>query len=229
MKSAILLFLDHPLPLLAGLAQGADPDPLALALVRDTLRGLADLDADVFVFLDPETDKEAARRVLGDSAKGIKITSPHGPTMPKRQRNAFRLAFSQGYERVLLLPNAAPDLPIHVVQGGLDWLNWKCCCMGPIPAAQDAESMDGVYALGFDFEGYTTDAMDLVDQNRPGACDRMRDLLLFYERKLKMLAPYSPVTSLDDAAALAERCRDTRFALLPSVRLATERAGNSGR
>ena len=225
MKSAILLFLDHPLPLIAGLGPDDAPDPLALALVRDTLRGLADLDADVFAFTEAETDKDNARRVLGDAAKGLKITSPHGSSRQKRQRNAFRLAFARGYERVLLLPNAAPDLPVHVVQGALDWLNWKCCSLGPVPAVPGSEDMDGVYALGFDFEGYTTDVLDLIDQDRPKTCERMQNLLVFYERKLKMLPPYSPVTSLDEAAALAERCRDTRFARLPSVRLAAERAG----
>jgi len=225
MKSAILMFLDHPLPALAGLAPGESPDPLALALVRDTLRNLADVDADVFVFIAPGADKEAARALLGKG--GFKIANSLGRNAQSRQRNAFRLVFARGYGRAMLVANAAPDLPGHAVQSALDGLGWKCCCLGPVPAAtKDAhgsEEMDGLYLLGFDFEGYTTDALDMVDQSRPGLFTRMETLLLFYERKVKVLAPYSPVASLDDAAALAARCKDTRFALLPSVRLATER------
>ncbi|GAB6125618.1 DUF2064 domain-containing protein [Humidesulfovibrio idahonensis] len=230
MKSAVMLFLDQPLPVLSKLAPGEAPDPLAVALVRDTLRNLADVDADVFVFLAPEEDKDKAREVLGKGR--FKLANAHGRNLQVQQRNAFRLVFARGCERALLLANAMPDLPGHAIQSAMDSLGWKCCCLGPAPARADAQcaaapdaNADGLYALGFDFEGYTTDALDMVDQSRPGLFTRMETLLLFYERKVKVLAPYSPVASLDDATALAARCKDTRFALLPSVRLAAERAG----
>ena len=184
MKAAVMLFLDKPLPVLSQLAPGQAPDPLALALLRDTLRNLADVEADVFVFLEPEQDKEQAR--------------------------------------ALLLSNAMPDLPGYAVQSALDSLGWKCCCLGPV-LGEDG-TPDQLYAMGFDFEGYTTDALDMVDFDRPKVFERLETLLLFYERKVKVLAPYSPVSSLDAAPKLAARCADTRFALLPSVRLAGERA-----
>jgi len=226
MKSAVMLFLDQPLPVLSKLAPGEAPDPLAVALVRDTLRNLADVDADIVVFLTPEEDKDKAREVLGKGK--FKLANAHGRNLQAQQRNAFRLVYSRGCERALLLANAMPDLPSHAVQSALDTLNWKCCCLGPVPARSEtapAGEPDGLYAMGFDFEGYTTDALDMVDHNRPGLFTRMETLLLFYERKVKVLASYSPVVSLADAPALAERCKDTRFALLPSVRLAMERAG----
>ncbi|MDR3641416.1 MAG: DUF2064 domain-containing protein [Humidesulfovibrio sp.] len=222
MKSAILLFLDQPLPVLSQLAPGESPDPLAVALVRDTLRNLADLEADVFVFLTPDEDKDKAREVLGKGA--FKLANALGRNLQTQQRNAFRLVFARGYERAILLANAMPDLPGHAVQSALESLGWKCCCLGPVPSGLDG-APDGLYAMGFDFEGYTTDALDMVDQERPNVFGRLETLLLFYERKVKVLAPYSPVASLDDAPALATRCKDTRFSLLPSVRLATERAG----
>ena len=220
MKSAILLFLDQPLPVLAGLAPGEGPDPLAVALVRDTLRNLADVEADVFVFLAPEQDKERAREVLGKG--GFKLANALGRNLQVQQRNAFRLVFARGYERAMLLANAMPDLPGFAVQEALNSLGWKCCCLGPVPGENGEPEQ--IYAMGFDFEGYTTDALDMVDQSRPGLFTRMETLLLFYERKVTVLAPYSPVASLADATALAQRCADTRFALLPSVRLALERA-----
>jgi Uncharacterized protein conserved in bacteria (DUF2064). len=219
MKSAIILFLDQPLPVLTKLAPGETPNPFAVALVRDTLRNLADVDADVFVFIEPEEDKDKAREVLGEGA--YKLANALGRNLQARQRNAFRLVFARGYGRALLLANAMPDLPTHAVQSAMDSLGWKCCCLGPVPTAPGSGEMDGLYILGFDFEGYTTDALDMVDQSRPGVFTRMETLLLFYERKVKVLPPYSPVTSPDDAPLLAERCKDTRFALLPSVRLAS--------
>jgi hypothetical protein len=222
MKSAILLFLDQPLPVLNGLSPGEKPDPLAVALVRDSLRNLADLEADVFVFLSPEQDKDKAREVLGKGT--FKLANALGRNRQAQERNAFRLVFARGYERALLLANAMPDLPAHAVQSALDSLGWKCSCLGPVPDGPDGAA-DGLYAMGFDFEGYTTDALDMVDQSRPNVFGRLETLLLFYERKVKVLAPYSPVASLDDVQALAERCKDTRFALLPSVRLAMERVG----
>jgi len=224
MKSAILMFIDHPLPVLGGLAPGESPAPLALALVRDTLRNLADVDADVFVFLDPGADKDAARATLGKG--GFKIANALGRNMQSRQRNAFRLVFARGYERAMLVANSMPDLPSHAVQSAMDSLGWKCCCIGPVPTAPGSQEMDRLYLLGFDFEGYTTDALDMVDQNRPNLFSRMETLLLFYERNVKTLAPYAPVATLDDAAALAARCKDTRFTLLPSVRLAMEQTAS---
>jgi hypothetical protein len=222
MKAAILLFLDQPLPVLSQLAPGESPDPLALALVRDTLRNLADVEADVFVFLAPDQDKDAARAILNVS--GVKLANALGRNLQTQQRNAFRLVFARGYERAILVANAMPDLPGYAVKSALESLGWKCCCLGPVPG-ENGEP-DQLYALGFDFEGYTTDALDMVDRDRPNVFGRLETLLLFYERKVKVLAPYSPVSSLNAAPSLAERCKDTRFALLPSVRLATERAKN---
>lgn len=220
MKSAILLFADQPLPLFANLAPGAEPDPLALALVQDTLRNLADLDADVFVFLAPDQDKEPVKKLLGPK---VKIANALGRNMQVQKRNAFRLVFARGYERAMLVQNAMPDLPVHVLEAALDSLGWKCCCLGPVPGADGQP--DKVYALGFDFEGYTTDALDMVEPERPEYFKRLETLILFYDRKVKPLAPYSPLTSLNDAAAYVERCKDTRFALLPSYRLAAKRLG----
>lgn len=220
MKAAVLLFLDQPLPVLSQLAPSESPDPFALALVRDTLRNLADVEADVFVFLAPDQDKDAAKSILNFS--GVKLANALGRTLQTQQRNAFRLVFARGYERAILLANAMPDLPGYAVQSALQSLGWKCCCLGPIPG-ENGEP-DQLYALGFDFEGYTTDALDMVDRDRPNVFGRLETLLLFYERKVKVLAPYSPVSSLEAAPLLAGRCTNTRFALLPSVRLATERA-----
>lgn len=221
MKSAILLFLDQPLPVLSQLAPGQAPDPLALALVRDTLRNLADVEADVFVFLTPDQDKDQARAILGKD--GIKLANALGRNLQVQQRNAFRLVFARGYERAILLSNAMPDLPGFAVQDALNTLNWKCSCLGPVPGADG--NPDQLYALGFDFEGYTTDALDMMDHERPNVFSRLETLLLFYERKVKILAPYSPIRSLEEAPILAERCKGTRFAQLPSVRLAAERTG----
>jgi hypothetical protein len=221
MKSAVMLFLDDPLPVLAAAGEPiATPDALAIALVRDTLRNLADVDADVYLFIAPDEDKDRVRELLGPG--GYKIAQALGRNLRAQKRNAFRLVFSKGCERALLLANAMPDLPAHAVQSALETLGWKCCCLGPVPGADGQP--DRIYALGFDFEGYSTDALDMVDDQRPGHFGRLETLLLFYERKVKALTPYSPVASLADTSALAARTRDTRFALLPSARLAAERA-----
>lgn len=222
MKAAVMLFADHPLPVLHGCAPGQTPDPLALALLRDTLRTLADVEADVFVFLAPDADKEQTKALLDpQGAGGFKLANSLGKNLQARRRNAFRLLFSRGYEKALLLANALPDLPAHDVQAALDSLGWKRCCLGPIPGP-DGEP-DGVYAMGFDFEGYTTDALDMVDPDKPKLFGRMETLLLFYERTVTVLAPRSPVAAPEDVPALVARCRDTRFALLPSLRLAAQR------
>jgi glycosyltransferase A (GT-A) superfamily protein (DUF2064 family) len=213
MKSVVMLFANHPLP---ALPPDAEPAPLALALLKDTLRTLADVDAEVLLFLDPAQDKEQARALLGKGS--FKLANALGRNQQARQRNAFRLVFARGYERALLLANAMPDLPAHQLQSALDGLGWRCCCLGPVPDADGKP--DQIYAMGFDFEGYTTDALDLVDYSRPGVFERVETLVLFHERKVKVLPPYRPVAALTDAAELAGRCAGTRFAILPSVRLA---------
>lgn len=233
MKSAVLIFANHPLPVLtpeimASAGSGAKPDALALALLKDTLRNLADVDADVFLFLDPGQDKEQAKALLGKGK--FKIVNALGRNRTVQQRNAFRLVFSRLYERAILLDNAAPDLPAHAVQSALDSLGWKGACIGPVaPSGQESGPESGrdperIYALGFHTEGWMTEAFDQVVRDRPALFRRLETLILFYERKLRVLPQYAPVTSLDQCPALAERCRDTRFALLPSVRLAGERS-----
>lgn len=232
MKSAVLLFANHPLPVLTPEAlSSGQPDPLALALLKDTLRNLADVDADVFLFLDPAQDpgkdpgqgkdqrKEQAKALLGK--RKFKIANALGRNRAVQQRNAFRLVFTRLYERALLLDNAAPDLPAFAVQSALDNLAWKGACIGPQPT--DGDEPEQIYALGFSAEGWMTEAFDQVDRDRPALFRRLETHILFYERKVNLLPPYAPITSLDQAPALAERCKDTRFALLPSVRMAAER------
>ncbi|MDP3427565.1 MAG: hypothetical protein Q8S17_09340 [Humidesulfovibrio sp.] len=232
MKSAVLLFANHPLPVLTpeALASGA-AEPLALALLKDTLRNLADVDADVFLFLDPGQGpgqvpaldkaqmKEQARALLGKGT--FKVANALGRNITVQQRNAFRLVFSRFYERALLMDNATPDLPAHAVQSALDSLGWKGACIGPVPNA--GGEPEHIYALGFHTEGWMTEAFDQVDRHRPALFHRLETLLLFYERKVRVLPPYAPVTTLEQAKTLAERCQGKRFAQLPSVRLATER------
>jgi len=224
MKSAVLLFANHPLPVLTPEAlAGAGPDPLALALLKDTLRTLADVDADVLLFLDPGQDKEQAKALLGKGK--FKIANALGRNRAVQQRNAFRLVFSRLYERAILLDNATPDLPAHAVQTALDSLSWKGACIGPVPqcSQEPGQGPEHIYALGFSTEGWMTEAFDQCDRDRPDLFNRLETLILFYERQLRLLPPYAPITALDQAAALAERCQGTRFAQLPSVRLAGER------
>jgi glycosyltransferase A (GT-A) superfamily protein (DUF2064 family) len=215
-KAVVMLFLDQPL------AVSGESDPLAVALVRDTLRTLADVEADTLVFLPPDSDKDAARALLGPGK--YKLAAALGRNLPSQYRNAFRLAFVRGYGRVMLLANAAPDLPAHVIQSAMDGLQYKCACLGPVPDGEGGKP-DRVYAMGFDAEGYTTDVFAYVDAGRPDYFTRAETLILFLERKVSVLPEYSPVASLDQAAALVERCKGTRFAGLPSVRLAAERVG----
>jgi len=228
MKTAVMLFANHPLPVLTeeALTTGA-ADPLALALLKDTLRNLADVDADVFLFLDPgqgstqdkDQRKDQIKALLGKAK--FKIANALGRNRTVQQRNAFRLVFSRHYERALLLDNATPDLPAHAVQSALDGLGWKGACIGPVPSA--GGEPEHIYALGFHTEGWMTEAFDQVDRDRPALFRRLETLMLFYERKVRVLPPYAPVTSLSQAKVLSERCQGTRFAQLPSVRIAGER------
>ena len=232
MKSALLIFANHPLPVLTAevLASGV-ADPLALALLKDTLRTLADVDADVFLFLDPgqdpSRDKDQARAVLGKGK--FKIASALGRNRTVQQRNAFRLVFTRGYERALLLDNACPDLPAHAVQTALDTLVWKDACIGPVPSSgqesgQEPNQEAGrIYALGFHTEGWMTEAFDQVDHDRPALFSRLETLILFYARNVHVLPPYAPVTDLAQCPELARRCQGTRFAHLPSIRMAEGR------
>lgn len=223
MKSAVLLFANHPLPVLTpeALASG-EPDALAMALLKDTLRNLADVDADVFLFLDPGQDKEQAKTLLGKGK--FKVASALGRNLTVQQRNAFRLVFSRQYERAILLDNAAPDLPAHAVQSALDSLGWKGACIGPVPSPMQEpdKEPEHIYALGFHTEGWMTEAFDQVDRGRPNLFHRLETMILFYERKVRVLPQYAPVTSLDQCKALAQRCQETRFAQLPSLRLAAK-------
>lgn len=221
MKSAVLIFANDPLPVLPpDVPGGTAPDAQALALLKDTLRNLADVDADVFLFLEPGQDKDQARALLGKGK--FKLANALGRNRKVQQRNAFRLVFSRQYERAILLDNACPDLPAHTVQTALESLDWKGTCLGPVPSAGQEEP-DGIYALGFHTEGWMTEAYDQVDHDRPGLFSRLETMLLFYARKVRVLPPYAPVASLDQCPELAARCRDTRFAILPSVRMAEER------
>jgi hypothetical protein len=221
MKAAVLIFANDPL---AVLETGQQPDPLALALLKDTIRNMNDADADVFVFLPPDMDKAWAKQILGPGK--YKLANALGRNLYVQQRNAFRLVFVRAYEKAILVVNAAPDLPGHAIASALAKLGWKSSCLGPTTDAETLAGEHSVYAIGFDIEGNLPESFDQVERNRENFFTRLETFIMFFARTMHVLPAYTPVRSLDDAAALAKRCAGTRFALLPSVRLATERSGS---
>ncbi|MFB6230052.1 MAG: TIGR04282 family arsenosugar biosynthesis glycosyltransferase [Salinibacter sp.] len=143
MDQALLLFAKAPRPgavktRLTPVLSPAEAARLYTAFLRDTLRRVVRLDADVRLYLAPPLPDDGIDGV----PTGVNVHVQQGSSLGARMAQAFRETLGDGGERVLLMGSDHPTLPLSFVRQGFQALvDDRSLCVGP---AEDG----GFYLLG---------------------------------------------------------------------------------
>ncbi len=143
MDTALLVFAKIPRPgsvktRLTPALSAPEAARLYTAFLRDTLRQVAQLDADVRLYLAPPLPEEGLDAV----PSGISVHEQEGGGLGDRLRRAFRETLEEGFDQVLVIGSDHPTLPRSFLQQAEQALrDPESVCIGP---TEDG----GYYLLG---------------------------------------------------------------------------------
>lgn len=133
MSQALLLFTKVPRPgdvktRLTPVLSPSEAARLYTAFLRDTLRQVRRLDADVRLYLAPPLPTGELEGVPSD----VSLYEQQGESLGPRMKRAIRDTLDAGYERVLVMGSDHPTLPSSFLRQALPALQEpRAICFGP--------------------------------------------------------------------------------------------------
>ena len=201
----ILLFIKAPVKgLVKSRLAKAVGNEAALELyqcfILDIVATLKETDLPLRVFLFPA---DASGEVSGLLA-GLAAQPQQGNDLGERMKNAFRVVFSEGRRRAILIGSDIPDLPAAVLREAIESLETHDAVIGP---AADG----GYYLIGFNKSSFPSHVFHGMTWSTNRVFEETMKSL--HEAGLTVWrAPiWGDVDTLDDLRALVERSRDRAF------------------
>lgn len=133
MDRSLLLFAKVPRPgavktRLTPVLSPSEAARLYTAFLRDTVRKVRQLDADVRLYLAPPLPDDELEGVPSD----VSIYDQRGDSLGPRMKYAFQETLDEGFEQVLLMGSDHPTLPLSFVRQGFRALRQdRAVCIGP--------------------------------------------------------------------------------------------------
>lgn len=133
MESAVLVFAKVPRPgaVKTRLTPALSPSEAArlyMAFLRDTIRQVVRLDADVRLYLAPPLPDGAFEGLPTE----VSLHEQDGEGLGERMKRAFEETLRDGYERALLMGSDHPTLPLSFLRQAIQALRGpQSLCLGP--------------------------------------------------------------------------------------------------
>jgi len=159
--------------------------------VRHTLGMLSQTDYTVYVYVYPVHDKESLLGLLRD---GTPVFPQEGRHLGERMKNAMDDAFSEGFDKALLVGTDIPDLKTEIINDAVDSLNEYQAVIGP-------STDGGYYLIGFHSRGFLPD----IFTGMPWGTSRVlkKTMAVFKSKNMDvfMLNPCRDIDTYDDLHA----------------------------
>ncbi len=121
------------------------------ASILDTIETVEACNRETLMFVEPPSATPAVAKWLGDS---LTFVGQEGKDLGERMGNGFAYAFSQGFQRAILVGSDTPDLPQTIIEQSLDMLETHQAVIGP--------SVDGgYYLIGFSTQSIPADVFTI--------------------------------------------------------------------
>lgn len=208
----ILVFVKYPLAgavktRLAADIGGEKAASIYACFVRVLLEGLKDFGGGLKICCDPAFEVEDYRRWLGE---GYSYILQRGEGLGERMKNAFEDAFSDGFERVVLVGSDVPDLPGEYVDLAFYCLGRKDVVVGP--------SVDGgYYLIGFSRGGFLPEVFDGISWSSDVVFKQTVDVIRRYDKKCFLLGQWQDVDTVADLESLLKRNGNGLFGKLAGI------------
>jgi len=205
-ENCILFFVKHPASgrvksrLAEQIGQGAATD-LYKSFVADILTTLHTLNVNFkIVFYPPDAEKKI-QQWLGEGYSYIRQT---GKDLGQRMKNAFLQAFSDGFDKVVLIGSDIPDLPAEYLELAFKALETNGVVVGP-------SSDGGYYLIGFAKEAFLPDVFEGITWSSADVFEQTLNILKKHKQRVYLLPQWHDVDTLTNLKSLVRRNRNTAF------------------
>lgn len=126
----------------------------------------------------------------------------NGSDLGEKMKNAFALAFSEGFEKVILIGSDIPDLPKEIIDEAF---------------ASDGEAVigpatdGGYYLIGFKHSTFLPRIFEGMQWSTASVFERTMEIFRKHSYKVHILPQWRDVDTPEDLKAFYERNRNTAF------------------
>jgi rSAM/selenodomain-associated transferase 1 len=213
-ENCVLFFVKHPAygrvktRLAEQIGQDAATD-LYKSFVSDILATLHSISVNFkIVFYPPDAEKQI-QQWLGEEYSYVRQT---GKDLGQRMKNAFLQAFSNGFDKVVLIGSDLPDLPAEYLELVFKALETNDVVLGP-------SSDGGYYLIGFAKEAFLPDVFKGITWSSADVLEQTLNILNKHEQRVCLLPQWHDVDTWADLNELVERNKTTAFNQSNTLRL----------
>jgi rSAM/selenodomain-associated transferase 1 len=179
----------------------ANATGLYKSFVLDILTVLTGLDTNLKICFDPPEAQDTLSDWLGN---GFSYLPQKGRDLGARMKNAFKQAFADGFDQVVLVGSDIPDLPADFIRQAFATLDTHDAVIGP-------SSDGGYYLIGFSKETFLPRALDGITWSTESVLKQTLHALNECKRKPYMLPRWHDVDDMSGLKMLVERAENTGF------------------
>ena len=205
-KNCVLFFVKYPMAgrVKTRLAEQIGQDTAAdlyRNFVTDILATLKSLDANFKIVFDPPHTENQFQRWLGEE---YRYAPQIGQDLGQRMKNAFLQAFSEGFNRVVVIGSDSPDLPAEYLELAFKALETNDVVVGP-------SSDRGYYLIGFAKKAFLPDVFEGITWSSVDVFEQTLNILKKHKQRVYLLPQWHDVDTLTDLKSLLQRNRNTSF------------------
>ena len=205
-KNCALFFVKYPVPgrVKTRLAQQIGTETAAdlyKNFVTDILAALKSSGVNFKIVFDPPDSKDQFQQWLG---KECSYTPQVGQDLGQRMKNAFIQAFSEGFDRVVVIGSDSPDLPNEYLDLAFDALDTNDAVLGP-------SSDGGYYLLGFTKDSFSSEAFEQITWSSNKVFDQTINILKKHRRKFYLLPQWHDIDTIEDLKSFLRRNENSTF------------------
>lgn len=205
-KNCVLFFVKYPVPgrVKTRLAEQIGQDVAAdlyRNFVTDILATLKSLDANIKIVFALGGSQDQFQQWLG---KEYSYIPQVGQDLGQRLKNAFLQAFSDRFNRVVVIGSDSPDLPEKYLELAFHALDTNDVVIGP-------SSDGGYYLIGFTREAFLPEAFEQISWSSNKVFEKTINILKQYRPNSYLLPQWHDVDTLVDLKIFLQRNENSAF------------------
>ena len=205
-ENCILFFVKYPAlgrvktRLAEQLGQNAAVD-LYKDFVIDILTTLHKLKVNFKIVFAPTHTEDQFQQWLGQE---YSYAPQIGQDLGQRMKNAFLQAFSECFNKVVIIGSDSPDLPAEYLDLAFKALDTNDTVIGP-------SGDGGYYLIGFARNSFLPEAFDQISWSSSRVFEQTTNILKLHRRNLYLLPQWNDVDTIVDLKSLLQRNENTAF------------------
>ena len=167
---------------------------------RDWIARLNQLGLPLLIFYAPQEERPSIQSWLGDSHH---YYPQQGGDLGDRMTHAFSQGFELGFEHLMIFGSDSPDIPLDVIQQGIQKIQGDNIVVGP-------SNDGGYYSIGFSQKQWFPEIFENIEWSSESVYQSTIDILSQHHKSVMPLQVWFDVDTLDDLKELYLRIQDTQ-------------------